>query len=240
MTQEELNKIIAKARLCNRIQEVEAIENLYLRTVDRLIENPGRIIDIIHLDNENVIIYIPDNVRIVSFSKIGIIEKLTGAHIKNIKIIGGGKNLIVTTEMLDSLGKSKSLDMLDLSELDMHKVFQIDRMLSNIKVKTLILSKNMPTKVFNATEMFYQSNIKNIIGLEEFRCSIDRTTDMFKGLTCNKLDISKLGRIELSDIKYLNTDKLIVSRNNIQDEFYESIYFLHKSYEYDIDEVVIV
>ncbi len=240
MTKEELNKIMAKARLCNRIQEVEVTGDLYLRVRHGVIENPGRIIYIIYLDSENVIIYIPDNVKMVHFNgRRNMIEHLTDAHTKNIKIVGGGENLEVTSEMLYGLGKSKSLDILDLSELDMHKTYSVFRMFSNIRVKTLILSKNMPTRVMNATEMFQHANIGDIIGLEEFKGSIENTKDIFNVLTCNKLDISKL-RVELSDIKYLSTNKLIISSNSIDDESYALFNFLRASYQYDIGEVVMI
>ena len=195
MTLEEINKIIIKAKLCNRIIDVYAYDKDKNLVETQYVELP---------DNRSIW-YIPDNVYSISsvYSMDSgshltntIAKKNDSEHKKRIKtgddqtlIVAGGKSLVI----VDNMFTERTFGTLDISNLNLSNIEDANSMFHWTITKERFISNEMDlTKLNRHTNMFTNAILKGNIKMTICQYQLEY---FFVYMVCNELDI-KLKIIE--------------------------------------------
>ena len=191
ITSEELDSIMKKAKLCNRL------EDIYM--FDEQGENVPTYY--IKLSDNKAIWYIPDNVYSMTVKDningtvTTLFKQIKTSENMELTVIGGN-SLTIT----DSMFYNDIFATLDLSQLNLSNIKSCDGMF----YKTVITKRIIPnvfdiSKIENTTHMFRYANINDDIQLtiNQFQ------THLMTGLKCNSLDIRVDIDLEQYDNKLL-------------------------------------
>ncbi len=195
MTKEEIDKIILKAKVCNRLLEIETWQ--FTKAEIKVVTSYY-----INIKDNEYILYIPDEVTSIAPRRSTTIDRLFKSGSK-VKIIGG-KNLNVARQMF----YFAKLEELDLTETEFTRNLKLaSRMFYKSHIRNIIGATFDITNCDNRydKEMFYGSNLgetnlsirmNNNFELPFVLSSmlgegIDMDTDMniFNYLICNSLHL---------------------------------------------------
>ncbi len=174
MTDKEIENLLNKAKLCNRLQEVtiDSVVDTELRTL----YNECTYINIITMSDKEQIVYIPDNVKIVQFqSTYRSIARYIEHYTKIVRVIGG-RDLVDITSLCECVGSRNNLmyknttgyrlELIDLSELHVAKVVVADDLLEYTNAEKIIMPNEDFKMLATAEQMFSGTKTDKIIGLE--------------------------------------------------------------------------
>ena len=240
MTQEEINRLLAKARMCNRVEEIIIDKEVLIKRRFRgsatgntgdIVHNYNNIIYTINIKDDEKIVYIPDGVQAVGLGFLGVIDNSLRHLIrypKKIKVVGG-KDLITAIGLFDRFGNTSSIvnrkygiDLLDLTDLEFSKVKDLQSMLKGCIVKELKLWKCKTSYVKSFNALFLDAHINNIENIEYLDTKEQRAymNDAFYYFNGDTLDLSnfKLYRlINQECFRKSKINKLILNEKELKD-----------------------
>ncbi len=216
ITSEELDSIMKKAKLCNRLEDVymydeqgENVPTYYIK-----------------LSDNKAIWYIPDNVY-STIARADVISKVSASIMqirtynmqirasKNMELtVIGGNSLRITDDMFSN----KIFATLDLSQLNLSNI----KSCSNMFYETTITKRIIPnvfnlSKIEDTTNMFSYANINDGIQLTTNQFQ----THLMLGLKCNSLDIRVVIDLEQYDVRFIK--KFGIDIKLIEKEAYDNL-----------------
>lgn len=228
MTKQQLDNLIAKAKLCNRLDEI---------TVRDKMMNSTTTIYIIHKSEDEVVVSISDetwNTDMIELADKGGIAKYIRNNPKLVKVVGG-------KEISDAHNLFHGIECktLDLTEFNTASIVDATSMFEECSVKVLNLGNDnktlfkMPALRFS-NRMFANCWMFKIVGINNVNNKdMLNTDDMFIKFHGNELDLSSFERrVGLSDLAFSSVKNIILNHRVLNDYGEEDI--INKLHEHHI------